>query len=265
MPKASIDYLNARREAKPASGGRRYMIMRNAADDRAQHRDMMLFKVESELGALAQRIEAEHSAVANALQSALAHAIAAGELLIEAKRKVRHGQWLEWLTANCSVPKRTAAHYMALARRRQKLCDQNGNVLPISVNHAAFLLKHPCDSEGLGDCEYDWGEYVPYRGWGRLAWGAFTPALQTVLRLPQLSPPAPRYIVKAARAGKTPGLSAAALREVISLLTRYADALEKGIAAEITTANGRCSVNGNAAVVVSSLFEEDSHGQMETQ
>ena len=39
------------------------------------------------LADLAGRIDAEHAAVATALQSALAHAIAAGELLIEAKRK----------------------------------------------------------------------------------------------------------------------------------------------------------------------------------
>jgi hypothetical protein len=70
---------------------------------------------------LAQGIAAEHAAVATALQSALTHAIAAGELLIEAKAKVRHGQWLKWLAANCDIPKRTAAHYMALARNRESL------------------------------------------------------------------------------------------------------------------------------------------------
>ena len=31
----TIDYLNARRDAKPASGGRVYANVRNAADDRA--------------------------------------------------------------------------------------------------------------------------------------------------------------------------------------------------------------------------------------
>ena len=36
MPKLSIDYLNARRDAKPASGGTRYVVKRNAVDDRAQ-------------------------------------------------------------------------------------------------------------------------------------------------------------------------------------------------------------------------------------
>jgi Protein of unknown function (DUF3102) len=88
------------------------------------------------LDSLARRIDAEHNAVAAALQSALGHAISAGVMLIEAKRQVGHGRWLPWLAANCSVPARTATHYMALARQRKKLCDQNGNVLPISVHEA---------------------------------------------------------------------------------------------------------------------------------
>jgi len=173
---------------------------------------------------LAQRIAVEHNAVAVALRSALGHAIAAGELLIEAKAKVRHGQWLKWLAANCEVPKRTAAHYMALAKRRQKLCDQNGNVLPLSVNGALDMLKHPADCGFPGS---EWGEYAPPQGWGCLAWGPFSKALEIVTRLPQLNPPAARYVVRAARAGKTPGLSAAVLREVAALLIRYADAIER--------------------------------------
>jgi hypothetical protein len=36
MALLSVDYLNARRAAKPASGGRNYAVKRNAVDDRAQ-------------------------------------------------------------------------------------------------------------------------------------------------------------------------------------------------------------------------------------
>ena len=46
------------------------------------------------------------------------------------------------------------------------------------------------------------------------------------MHIAQVNPPAPRYVVKAARNGKTPGLTALALREAIALLTRYAEALE---------------------------------------
>ena len=36
MPRPTIDYLNERRAAKPASGGKDYSRSRNATDDRAQ-------------------------------------------------------------------------------------------------------------------------------------------------------------------------------------------------------------------------------------
>jgi len=175
------------------------------------------------LNDLARRIDAEHGQVATALRSALYHAILAGELLKEAKDTVKHGQWLKWLTANCNVPRRTAAHYMHLARERQRLCDDLGNVLPISVNAALDWIKHPAE-RGF---EYsEWGEYQPYRGWGCAAWGApFNQFMQTVTHIDQLKPPAVRYVVRAARAGKTPGLTAPALYAAIALLQRYADAI----------------------------------------
>jgi hypothetical protein len=175
-----------------------------------------------ELNIYARCIAIEHEAAAAALQSALAHAIAAGEYLLEAKRKVKHGQWLKWL-ATIEIPKRTAAHYMALARRRKHLCDENGNVLPLSVNEAIDRLKHPAERGFPGS---EWGEYERWEGWGVAGWARFGDALQTVTRLPELNPPAARYVVKAYRAGKTPGLTPAALRATIALLTRYADALE---------------------------------------
>ena len=180
------------------------------------------------LNDLAQRIDYEHHAVATALQSALGHAINAGLMLIAAKRQVEHGEWLLWLKAHCCVPARTASHYMRLAQKRKYLSDQNGNVLPISVHEAVERLKplrqHPEPQGGPGDAE--WGPYRPFGGWGRLAWGPFGAALQASIHITRLNPPRPVYLVKAVLAGKTPGLTAAALRGTIALLTRYADALE---------------------------------------
>jgi hypothetical protein len=175
------------------------------------------------LHVLAQRIAVEHNAVAAALCSALGHAIAAGELLIEAKSKVRHGQWVKWLATH-NFPQRTATHYMKLARRRDDLCDQNGKVLPISVNKALHMLKWPYyGSGGLHEFE---NEYEPYRGWGVRGWGTCAQTLEAITRLPQLNPPAARHVVRAYHAGKTPGLNATVLRQVAALLIRYADAIE---------------------------------------
>jgi hypothetical protein len=186
---------------------------------------------------LVMRIEAEDGAVGAALQSALGHAIAAGMMLIEAKRQVAHGEWQPWLTANCSVPARTARHYMGLALRRKRLCDQNGNVLPISVHEAVDRLKRlsgnpeffvgPHDPEEMEEFSSQVGHPIRYR-WGRQSWGEpFSYSLHAVTRITHCKPPEPRWVVKAAREGKTPGLTAEALREAIALLSRYADALER--------------------------------------
>jgi protein gp37 len=72
------------------------------------------------LADLAARINAEHVAVANSLTTSIKHAIAAGDLLIEAKRKVPHGEWLPWLEY-CGVSDRVAQRYMRLARNRKAI------------------------------------------------------------------------------------------------------------------------------------------------
>jgi hypothetical protein len=193
----------------------------------------MLDRTDDTLAALAQRIEAEHNAVATALQAALGHAIAAGELLIEAKAKVRHGQWHKWLAKNCDIPQRTCSHYMYLARRRERLCDQNGNALPIrTVNEALHLLKNsyprPGDRSGSDEPYSEWGERG-HCAWGCAAWGSFNGALQTAMRITEFGAPRPSLISRAYRAGKTPGLEPARLREAAALLIRYADAIEAGL------------------------------------
>jgi hypothetical protein len=65
---------------------------------------------------LAARIQDEHQAAASALRQGVLHAIAAGELLLEAKAQLKHGGWLDWLKANCEIPERTVQAYMRLAR-----------------------------------------------------------------------------------------------------------------------------------------------------
>jgi hypothetical protein len=70
------------------------------------------------LSDLATRIKTEHRLVGEAMT----HAIAAGNLLIDAKAKVPHGQWLSWLEANCcEISERTAQLYMRVAKELPKL------------------------------------------------------------------------------------------------------------------------------------------------
>jgi hypothetical protein len=78
-------------------------------------------ETKTELMTLAKRIEAEHKAATTSFNSGFKHAINAGNLLIEAKAKLKHGGWLAWLKDHCHVGERMAQIYMRLAREAPNL------------------------------------------------------------------------------------------------------------------------------------------------
>src|SRR5258708_17824711 len=78
-------------------------------------------QLSNSLESLATRIRKEQRAIEAALTSIAAHVMAAGDLLIEAKKKLPHGEWLPWLTLHCEVSERTAQVYMQLARKRTEI------------------------------------------------------------------------------------------------------------------------------------------------
>jgi hypothetical protein len=99
---------------------------------------------------LAARIRAEHEATADALKTSIGHGIAAGELLVEAKEQVPHGEWLPWLKTNCAISERTAQLYMRLAKNRIAIEEQIRNgVADLSLNEAAALLMLTSDVKKL--------------------------------------------------------------------------------------------------------------------
>src|SRR5215217_4200532 len=78
------------------------------------------------LAELAARIRGEHAGAKAAVRRGLEHALKAGELLIEAKGRLNHGEWGAWLRHNCSgLSDRTARLYMQLAGRKSTLLDEN--------------------------------------------------------------------------------------------------------------------------------------------
>jgi hypothetical protein len=94
------------------------------------------------LGDLAARIAAEHEAAGAATRKTLQHAITAGELLIEAKDRVGHGRWENWLKKTCNVPPRSATNYMKLAEGREILeKNQIGIAADLTIRAALRLLK----------------------------------------------------------------------------------------------------------------------------
>ena len=100
---------------------------------------------------LAARIKAEHEAVSTALKESVQHAIAAGELLIEAKEQVPHGQWLPWLREHCAMSERTAQLYMRCARNRKEIEESQirNTVADLSLNEAAAILMLSSDVRKL--------------------------------------------------------------------------------------------------------------------
>jgi hypothetical protein len=65
---------------------------------------------------LAARINEAHALATKCAASAVEHAQRAGELLLEAKAAVKHGEWQGWLVANVQFSERSARNYLRIAR-----------------------------------------------------------------------------------------------------------------------------------------------------
>lgn len=104
----------------------------------------------SDLPTLAKRINEEHAAVTLAITEGLQHAMTAGDLLLEAKAKVKHGQWLPWLRENCAISERTAQLYMRVARERPMLEMKSATVADLTLRGAADELATPVDNRLSG-------------------------------------------------------------------------------------------------------------------
>lgn len=70
-----------------------------------------------QLSVIAADINNEHKLAIGAAKTAIEHAHKAGQLLIEAKQDVEHGQWGEWVKSNCPFSEHTARKYMQLSKR----------------------------------------------------------------------------------------------------------------------------------------------------
>jgi hypothetical protein len=93
---------------------------------------------------LATSINEHLKAAETATRHGLEHAIAAGLLLLEAKKLVDHGEWLAWLQANCRLGQRQAQTYMRLARNRHRLeAVKNAAAAHLTIGAAELLVGRP--------------------------------------------------------------------------------------------------------------------------
>ena len=93
------------------------------------------------IASLATQIKAEHAAVKEAARSALAHAMKCGDLLIKAKTRVRHGEWLDWLKNECNVSERISQHYMKLAKHRREVEAKSEMISDLTLSEAIKLIS----------------------------------------------------------------------------------------------------------------------------
>jgi len=95
------------------------------------------------LSALADRIRDEHKAARSAMCHAVAHAISAGEALIQAKAAVPPGNWHHWLRSNCELSRRTALRYIQFAGHRAEIEHKLAGEPDLSVRAAQLLVSKP--------------------------------------------------------------------------------------------------------------------------
>jgi hypothetical protein len=89
---------------------------------------------------IALHVEAEHRAAVDAAHNAIERASACGRLLIQAKARVGHGQWLAWVADHLSFRDRHA--------RPLGIWDQN-NVLDVLVQSPGLEFETRTELEVL--------------------------------------------------------------------------------------------------------------------
>ena len=92
---------------------------------------------------IAARIKTEHEAVSASLKKSASHAIAAGELLLEAKARpeIKHGQWSPWLREHCGLSERTAQRYMRVAKSREVIEAKYDTMSDLTINGALDAIE----------------------------------------------------------------------------------------------------------------------------
>ena len=68
----------------------------------------------------AEAINREHGLARSCAESAVQHAIRCGELLIEQKDRLQHGEFGDWVKANCEFGQHTARIYMRAAEQNER-------------------------------------------------------------------------------------------------------------------------------------------------
>jgi hypothetical protein len=102
------------------------------------------------LADLAARINEAHHLAMHHAGEAIGQAIACGQMLLEARSKAGHGQWLPWLRQNVTFGERSAQGYMRLAVRAPELNE--GSTIRDALKELATPRRHWREAL-LDECE----------------------------------------------------------------------------------------------------------------
>ena len=92
------------------------------------------------LDSLASAINAAHTRCERSYVTMLEDAKCAGELLLQAKSQLPHGQWTAWLSSNCAFSDRTAQRYMQIASSWDSLQSKTDTVADLGVRMACEMI-----------------------------------------------------------------------------------------------------------------------------
>ncbi len=101
---------------------------------------------DSELLSLADQINHAHIQAVSHATKAIDYAAKAGGLLIEAKSQVKHGEWSDWLAANCEVSERQAQRYMRVTKALEDPAKAS-RVSDLSLRGAMEALNKPRETK----------------------------------------------------------------------------------------------------------------------
>jgi len=110
---------------------------------------MSMSIVKGSLGQLAAEINEAHAQGLAGYRTSLLHAMAVGDLLLEAKARVGHGDWLTWVDDSLEFDRRTAQRYAQLAEGREqievKIADDSNatSVSHLTMGEALKLVQTP--------------------------------------------------------------------------------------------------------------------------
>ena len=97
--------------------------------------------LDDDLAGIAAKIRDEYRKAEFHLKHGIDHALVIGLLLIEAKGKLKHGQWLPWLQKHCKMPERTAQLYMQLVKYSKNI--KSADLADLTIEGVLKQLSKP--------------------------------------------------------------------------------------------------------------------------